>query len=117
MSWAGPSAHCVSDTGAGWTAPQRGPLPGKLDVPRKFTLRDTFFRRPASYDQRIYGEPEDHVAIPDQDSLTDDAPAGVVIREGDYGAKGYAVEPRGAEFIPLHERHGRGVHLVWTWGS
>ncbi|HXP53629.1 MAG TPA: cytosine permease, partial [Streptosporangiaceae bacterium] len=57
------------------------------------------------------------MAIPDQDTLTDDAPAGVVIREGDYGAKVYAVEPGGAEFIPLHERHGRPLNLFWTWVS
>jgi NCS1 family nucleobase:cation symporter-1 len=74
-------------------------------------------RRPEAYDQRIYGEPEDHVAIPDQDTLTDDAPPGAVIREGDYGAKVYAVEPGGAEFIPLHERHGRPLNLFWTWVS
>src|ERR1700760_324851 len=117
MSWAGPSAHRVSDAGAAWTSPQRGARPGKLDVRRKFNLRDTFFRRPASYDQRIYGEPEDHVAIPDQDTLTDDAPAGVVIREGDYGTRIAAVEPGGAEFIPLHERHGSPLQLFWTWVS
>src|ERR1700760_3457570 len=117
MSWAGPSAHRVPDAGAAWTAPQRGARPGQLDVRRKFNLRDTFFPHPGPYDQRIYGEPEDHVAIPDQDTRSDDAPAGAVIREGDYGAKVYAVEPGGAEFIPLHERHGRPLNLFWTWVS
>jgi nucleobase:cation symporter-1, NCS1 family len=86
-------------------------------VRRKFNLRDTFLPPPAAYDQRIYGEPEDHVAIPDQDTRSDDAPAGAVIREGDYGAKVYAVEPGGAEFIPLHERHGSPLQLFWTWVS
>ncbi|HEY4700385.1 MAG TPA: cytosine permease, partial [Streptosporangiaceae bacterium] len=57
------------------------------------------------------------MAIPDQETLNDDAPAGVVIREGDYGAKVYAVEPGGAEFIPLHERHGKPLQLFWTWTS
>src|SRR5207248_8710361 len=46
-----------------------------------------------------------------------DAPAGVVVREGDYGESVMTVEPGGAEFIPLHERHGRPVNLFWTWTS
>jgi nucleobase:cation symporter-1, NCS1 family len=48
---------------------------------------------------------------------TDDAPAGVLVREGDYGEKVGTVEPGGAEFIPLHERHGRPLQLFWTWTS
>jgi NCS1 nucleoside transporter family len=48
---------------------------------------------------------------------TEDAPAGVLVREGDYGAKVATVEPGGAEFIPLHERHGRPIQLFWTWTS
>jgi NCS1 nucleoside transporter family len=48
---------------------------------------------------------------------TDDAPAGVLVREGDYGEKITTVEPGGAEFIPLHERHGKPVQLFWTWTS
>src|SRR3954454_8246087 len=39
------------------------------------------------------------------------------VRPGDYGAKVIAVEPGGAEFVPLRERHGRPVHLLWTWLS
>jgi len=39
------------------------------------------------------------------------------VRPGDYGTKVIAVEPGGAEFVPLHERHGRPVHLLWTWLS
>jgi NCS1 family nucleobase:cation symporter-1 len=39
------------------------------------------------------------------------------IREGHYGAKLAAVEPGGAEFIPLDERHGRPLNLFWTWMS
>src|SRR5437879_7509460 len=46
-----------------------------------------------------------------------DAPAGVLVREGDYGEKVITVEPGGAEFIPLHERHGRPLQLFWTWTS
>jgi len=39
------------------------------------------------------------------------------VREGTYGAKVAAVEPGGAEFIPLSERHGRPLDLFWTWMS
>ncbi len=35
----------------------------------------------------------------------------------DYGAKVTAVEPGGAEQIPLSERHGRPIQLLWTWTS
>jgi NCS1 nucleoside transporter family len=48
---------------------------------------------------------------------TEDAPAGVLVREGDYGDKIGTVEPGGAEFIPLHERHGKPLQLFWTWTS
>src|SRR5690242_5327962 len=46
-----------------------------------------------------------------------DAPAGVLVREGDYGDRVITVEPGGAEFIPLSERHGRPLQLFWTWTS
>jgi NCS1 family nucleobase:cation symporter-1 len=39
------------------------------------------------------------------------------VREGTYGAKVAAVEPGGAEFIPLSERHGRPLQQFWTWVS
>jgi NCS1 family nucleobase:cation symporter-1 len=39
------------------------------------------------------------------------------IREGEYGDRVVAVEPGGAEFIPLAERHGRPQSLFWTWMS
>src|SRR5579859_2172650 len=39
------------------------------------------------------------------------------VREGEYGTKVAAVEPGGAEFIPLNERHGRPLNLFWTWTS
>ncbi|GAA2509196.1 purine-cytosine permease family protein [Winogradskya humida] len=39
------------------------------------------------------------------------------VREGRYGAKVTAVEPGGAGFIPLDERHGRPLSLFWTWMS
>jgi NCS1 family nucleobase:cation symporter-1 len=60
------------------------------------------------------------MARPDQHITTlpsDDAPAGVLVREGDYGERVMTVEPGGAEFIPLHERHGRPLQLFWTWTS
>jgi NCS1 family nucleobase:cation symporter-1 len=41
----------------------------------------------------------------------------VDVREGSYGEKVIAVEPGGAEFIPLNERHGRPLQLFWTWTS
>jgi NCS1 family nucleobase:cation symporter-1 len=41
----------------------------------------------------------------------------IQIREGTYGEKVIAVEPGGAEFIPLNERHGRPLQLFWTWTS
>jgi nucleobase:cation symporter-1, NCS1 family len=60
------------------------------------------------------------MAASDQDTSTlpsPDAPAGVLVREGDYGERVMTVEPGGAEFIPLHERHGRPLQLFWTWTS
>ena len=39
------------------------------------------------------------------------------VREGEYGDRVVAVEPGGAEFIPLAERHGRPLSLFWTWTS
>jgi NCS1 family nucleobase:cation symporter-1 len=41
----------------------------------------------------------------------------VEVRQGTYGEKVIAVEPGGAEFIPLRERHGRPLQLFWTWTS
>jgi NCS1 nucleoside transporter family len=35
----------------------------------------------------------------------------------DYGDKVVAVEPGGVEFIPLDERHGKPIQLLWTWTS
>ena len=37
--------------------------------------------------------------------------------ERGYGSKVGAIEPGGIEFIPLEERHGRPLHLLWTWAS
>ncbi len=39
------------------------------------------------------------------------------VREGDYGSKVAAVEPGGAEFIPLHDRHGKPYQQFATWVS
>jgi nucleobase:cation symporter-1, NCS1 family len=49
-------------------------------------------------------------------TVTED-PSDVVVRDGVYGDKVVAVEPGGAEFIPLAERHGRPRQLFWTWVS
>src|SRR5450755_5048006 len=59
------------------------------------------------------------MARPDReaDVLTEDVPPGAVAREGTYGERVIAVEPGGAEFIPLHERHGKPLQLFWTWTS
>src|SRR3954452_1518632 len=35
----------------------------------------------------------------------------------DYGDKVVAVEPGGVEFIPLAERHGTPLQMLWTWTS
>jgi nucleobase:cation symporter-1, NCS1 family len=35
----------------------------------------------------------------------------------DYGTKVTSVEPGGVEFIPLEERHGSPLALIWTWAS
>src|SRR3954447_26712329 len=39
------------------------------------------------------------------------------VREGSYGARVTAVEPGGAGFIPLDDRHGPPLNLLWTWMS
>ncbi len=60
------------------------------------------------------------MATPDEDiqpAPTAGAPVATVVREGSYGDKVVAVEPGGAEFIPLNERHGRPLQLFWTWTS
>ena len=39
------------------------------------------------------------------------------VREGTYGAKVATIEPGGAEYIPLNERHGKPHQQFWTWVS
>ncbi len=39
------------------------------------------------------------------------------VREGTYGAKVAKIEPGGAEYIPLTERHGKPLQQFWTWVS
>jgi nucleobase:cation symporter-1, NCS1 family len=39
------------------------------------------------------------------------------LHDRSYGAKVVAVEPGGAEQIPLSERHGRPIQMLWTWVS
>ncbi|MFY9932656.1 MAG: cytosine permease [Streptosporangiaceae bacterium] len=57
------------------------------------------------------------MATPDQDVMDSGGGTGVLVREGTYGSHVIAVEPGGAEFIPLSERHGRPIQLLWTWTS
>lgn len=58
------------------------------------------------------------MATSDQRPAVDgEAPPGAEVREGEYGERVAAVEPGGAEFIPLSERHGRPLQLFWTWTS
>ncbi len=58
------------------------------------------------------------MATRDQDvTHSGDAGPGVLVREGHYGTQVIAVEPGGAEFIPLDERHGKPIQLFWTWTS
>ena len=58
------------------------------------------------------------MAASDQDiTHSGDAGPGVLVREGSYGTQVFEVEPGGAEFIPLNERHGRPIQLFWTWTS
>ncbi len=59
------------------------------------------------------------MATRDRDVPVRDAGAGpgVLVREGSYGTQVIAVEPGGAEFIPLNERHGKPLQLFWTWTS
>src|ERR1700753_2213094 len=49
-------------------------------------------------------------------TLTPPVPFPDVEREF-YGEKVTAVEPGGVEFIPLDERHGKPIQLLWTWTS
>src|SRR2546430_16884824 len=48
---------------------------------------------------------------------TEDAPAGVLVREGVYGEKIGAIEPGGAQFIPPPERPGKPLPPFWTRAS
>jgi nucleobase:cation symporter-1, NCS1 family len=52
-------------------------------------------------------------------TMPDDAgiAATTEVREGRYGEAVATIEPGGAEFIPLDERHGRPTRLFWTWTS
>ena len=59
------------------------------------------------------------MATRDQDAPVSSGGAGtgVLVREGSYGTHVLEVEPGGAEFIPLNERHGKPLQLFWTWTS
>src|SRR5579875_3623031 len=56
---------------------------------------------------------------PPMTAVHDDAAitATTEIREGEYGDRVAVIEPGGAEFIPLEERHGKPLQLFWTWMS
>jgi NCS1 nucleoside transporter family len=41
----------------------------------------------------------------------------VPVREGDYGERVATIEPGGAEYIALKERHGKPIQLFYTWLS
>ncbi|TMC91588.1 MAG: cytosine permease [Chloroflexi bacterium] len=41
----------------------------------------------------------------------------VPVREGEYGERVATIEPGGVEYIALKERHGKPIHLFWTWLS
>ncbi|HEY7143936.1 MAG TPA: cytosine permease [Streptosporangiaceae bacterium] len=54
--------------------------------------------------------------------MTESSPAAAAVieaevREGIYGDRVTAVEPGGAEFIPLGDRHGTPLQQFWTWVS
>ncbi|HXS64696.1 MAG TPA: cytosine permease [Streptosporangiaceae bacterium] len=54
------------------------------------------------------------------DTSSGTAPTAVIeaeVREGVYGSKVAAVEPGGAEFIPLADRHGKPYQQFLTWVS
>jgi nucleobase:cation symporter-1, NCS1 family len=57
------------------------------------------------------------MATSDRQARAPEGGVATVVREGSYGEKVVAVEPGGAEFIPLNERHGRPLQLFWTWTS
>jgi NCS1 family nucleobase:cation symporter-1 len=47
----------------------------------------------------------------------DDLSVTGTVREGTYGDAVVAIEPGGAEFIPLSDRHGTPLRLFFTWVS
>src|SRR6201986_841949 len=58
------------------------------------------------------------MAASDQDvTHSGDARPGGLCPGGKFGTQGFEVEPGGAEFIPLNERHGRPIQLFWAWTS
>ena len=48
---------------------------------------------------------------------TDDVEIVAEVREGEYGGSLSTVEPGGAEYIPLTDRHGTPLQMLWTWTS
>jgi NCS1 nucleoside transporter family len=48
---------------------------------------------------------------------TEDVQIVAEVREGEYGGSLSTVEPGGAEYIPLTERHGTPLQMLWTWTS
>jgi nucleobase:cation symporter-1, NCS1 family len=66
-----------------------------------------------SYDPLTTTEGQPMTTVRDDDAIS----ATTEIREGEYGEKVAVIEPGGAEFIPLNERHGKPSGLFWTWMS
>jgi NCS1 nucleoside transporter family len=50
-------------------------------------------------------------------TVADEAVIEADVREGTYGAKVATIEPGGAEYIPVAERHGKPHQQFWTWVS
>src|SRR5919202_4395916 len=57
------------------------------------------------------------VTRPSSSAAVADIEAHVPVREGEYGERVATVEPGGVEYIALSERHGKPIHLFWTWLS
>lgn len=67
--------------------------------------------------------PRDHIYPRGVQEVTETTSAGKTavieadVREGVYGDKVVTIEPGGAEYIPLSERHGKPLQQFWTWVS
>src|SRR5438552_5652094 len=62
-------------------------------------------------------QPQKGPAVTTLGRATDDVEIVAEVREGEYGESLSTVEPGGAEFIPLADRHGSALQMLWTWTS